>query len=255
MPPGPMLRGKVALVTGATGHLGSSIARALAQHGCDLVLTARRRENLEALRDELAASGRAVHVVAGDLTAAGGPEAVAAAACDAAGTPDIVVSNAVPPADVLRAGDVLSTPDHVWEEMHDVIVWGPMRLLRAIGPRWIERGSGSLITVVSATAFSPSPGYDAYGLAKGSLLLLTKYLAKEWGPHGIRANAISPGAIATHGDVDETIELLARNHTLDRINLQRVGASADVVGAAVYLASDAASFVTGQLLCVDGGRL
>jgi NAD(P)-dependent dehydrogenase (short-subunit alcohol dehydrogenase family) len=115
-------------------------------------------------------------------------------------------------------------------------------------------GGGSVITITSSTGFEPSPGYDAYGMAKGALWLLTRYMAAEWGKAGIRVNAFQPGLIATGDNTDLLTHTTRANGALGRTALNRVGLNSECVGAAIYLASDESSFTTGQRIHVDGGR-
>ena len=248
------LAGKVALVTGATGHLGSAIAERFASEGADLVITSRTRARLEEVADRIASrSSRRAVVIPADLSLPYDAERLGREAWDAFGTIDIVVLGAVPPEEELLAGDVITTSDELWGVMHDVIVWGPLRLLRTIAPRMMNVERGSIVTIVSSAATRPAPGYDAYGLAKGSLLLLTKYMAREWGPKNVRVNAINPGGIATHDNEAEFTAHAASRKVLDRISMGRVGQPRELIDAVVFLASDEASFVSGQLLSVDGG--
>lgn len=250
------LAGKVALVTGATGLMGSVLARAYAQEGADVVLLARRVDKLEELTRELRERGGRAACVVLDLADRQALDSAAARAWDALGRIDIVLSNAAPSPEEQQSGTVLSTPDAMWERMHELIVWSPMRLLRALAPRMAANGGGSIITVISTTGVQPTPGYDAYGLAKGTLLLLTKYMAKEWGRDGIRVNALNPGSIVTDPSTYETVHSKAQAHgILERISLGRLGTSAEVIGAAVYLASDESRYFSGQVMNVDGGRL
>jgi NAD(P)-dependent dehydrogenase (short-subunit alcohol dehydrogenase family) len=249
------LEGKVALVTGATGNLGSALARRFAAEGADLVITSRTRARLDEVADDIRQeTGRRVEVRPADLSIAADAERVGTEAWEAFGGLDIVLVGAVPPEDDLWAGDVLTTDDDLWASMHELIVWGPLRMLRVIAPKMMERERGSILTIVSATASMPTPGYDAYGLAKGSLLLLTKYMAKEWGPRNVRVNAINPGAIATHDNEAELTAQANKTRVFERIAMGRVGQAREFIDAAVFLVSDEASFVSGQLLSVDGAR-
>ena len=249
------LDGKVALVTGATGNLGAVIAARFAAEGADLVITSRSRERLEAVAGPIRAdTGRTVEVVPADLSDASSAAQLGRYAWDALGRIDIVLVGAVPPEDDLWAGDILTTDDALWTSMHELIVWGPLRMLRELVPKMMGAKGGSILTIVSATASMPTPGYDAYGLAKGSLLLLTKYMAKEWGPSNVRVNAINPGAIATHDNEEELTAMCNTTRVFERIAMGRVGQAREFIDAALFLVSDEASFVSGQLLSVDGAR-
>ena len=244
------LAGKRALVTGAGGLLGSDLARAFAAEGAKLVLTTRTAAKLTPLAAELGAD-----VVAADFMVEADIDRLAEAAWAAFGGIDVVVISSQPTDPNL--GSLLETRGEDWLGQMQTAVWGPLRLMRALAPRMMDAGGGSVITFVSSTGLDPIPGYGAYGLAKGALWMLTRYMAAEWGPGGIRANAICPGLIATGDDASAARHEAAvrDNGMLARTALRRVGRNRDVVGAAIHLASDESDFTTGQKIHVDGGRI
>ena len=246
------LLGKRALMTGAGGLMGSALARAFAAEGADLVLTTRTAAKLEPLAREIRDLGVRAATLAADFTCEADIDRLAEGAWEPFGGIDIVLLSSQPANPNL--GDLLSTPDAVWREQQQAIVWGPLQLMRGLAPKMMAAGGGSIITVTSSTGHDPTPGYDAYGMAKGALWLLTRYMAKEWGAGGLRANALTPGLIATGGDVERHEQTVRENGMLARTSLNRVGVSRECLGAAVYLASDEASFTSGQCIAVDGGR-
>lgn len=246
------LKSKRVLMTGATGFMGSAIVREFAAQGADLVLTSRSPDKLAALAAEAQGAGARTATIVADMMIADDMSRLADAAWDAFGGIDVVVLNGMTPPDMV--GDILSTDDEHWEMAFRPVVWGPLRLMRALAPKMIEAGSGSIISLVSATGYHPTPGYDAYGMAKGGLLLLTMYMAKEWGPHGIRANAVSPGSIVTTRGTDASRQNATRLGVFQRISLGRSGTNDEVVGTMTFLASDESSFTSGQLFKIDGGR-
>jgi NAD(P)-dependent dehydrogenase (short-subunit alcohol dehydrogenase family) len=250
---GTRLAGKTALIIGGTGWMGSAFSRALAAEGARIVLASRNRTTIEALAAELRAEhGVEVHGVVADVGAE--PERLAREAWHAFGVIDVVLSNAVPSTEM--RGDILHAPDEVWTEDYEVIVLGPMRVMRVLAPRMAESGGGSFIGIMSATAYNVTPGYDSYALAKGALWLLTKYMCKQWGKWNIRANCISPGAILLEGITREAfIERAKEYGTFARLSLCRPGTNDEVTGAAVFLASDESSYISGQCINIDGGRV
>ena len=246
------LAGKRALMTGAGGLMGADLARAFAAEGADLVLTTRTAAKLAPLAEEVRALGARAAAVACDFTRDEDVDRLAEAAWAAFGGIDVVLLSSQPANPAL--GDLLTTPDEVWREQQQAIVWGPLRLMRALAPKMMAAGGGSVVTVVSSTGLDPTPGYDAYGMAKGALWLATLYMAKEWGPGGIRANAINPGLIATGENAEALQEAVRGNGMLARTALGRVGVNRECLGATIYLASDESSFTTGQRISIDGGR-
>ncbi len=246
------LAGKRALVTGAGGLLGSDLARAFAREGADVVLTTRTVGKLALLEKDISERGGRVAAVPADFTHDKDIDYLADTAWAAFGGLDVVLLSSQPP--FPRMGDLLTSPEAVFREQQQAIVWGPLRLMRAIAPKMIAAGGGSIITIISTTGLEPMPGYDAYGMAKGALWLLTQYMAKEWGKAGLRANALNPGLIATGDNAQALEDMVRKNGMIDRTSLGRVGRNAECIGAAIYLASDESSFTTGQRINIDGGR-
>lgn len=250
------LAGKRVLLTGAGGALGADIARAFAAEGADLVLTTRNADKLAPLAAGIVAEGGRAVAVACDFTIEADVDRLADRAWAAFGGLDAVVLSSQPAEP--NQGPLLDLPEAVLEEQQRAIVWGPLRLLRAIVPRMIADGiKGSLVTITSSTGCEqPVAGYAAYGLAKGLLWVLTRQMAVEWGRHGIRANAVQPGHVATGTDAEAAaLEAALKASGALRANaMARVGRNAECMGALIHLVSDESSYTNGQRLVVNGGR-
>jgi dehydrogenase/reductase SDR family protein 4 len=247
------LDGKVALITGATGNMGSDFTRALASAGASVVLVSRTEEKLRRLAEEIVADGGKAAYHVADLGDRSQAAAVGDSVISMFGGIDIVLHNATGGQE--GGSDLLTTPAEGWASAFDVIVWGALEVCKGARASMVARGGGSIITVVSSTGINPTPGYAAYGMAKGSLLLLTKYMAKEWGSDNIRANALNPGSIARPGAEEQMQQMVERLGIAERISMKRVGRQHEVLGTAVFLASDASSFISGQIFNIDGGRI
>jgi NAD(P)-dependent dehydrogenase (short-subunit alcohol dehydrogenase family) len=245
------------LVTGGSGNLGSAMAIAMSRAGADTVICGRDRDRLDRTARAIhETTGGAVVGVPMDLTDPATLPASAAAAWAAFGRVDTVVNSAVPSGSQEASGDLLHVPEELWAANFDPIVVGALRLARELVPQMAAAGGGAFINLVSPTGVVPAPGMDAYGVAKGALIVLTKYMAREWGIWNIRANALSPGLILDNRHVtEESIQRLpGLRAVMERTALGRPGTTDDLVGPAVFLASEAARFVSGVVLAVDGGR-
>lgn len=245
------LDGRVALVTGSSRGLGQAAAIALAEAGADLVLLDRTRPT-ETL-DRLAATGRRVHSIACDLASAS-PERLHAAVAEAAealGSVDILVNNA----GMIRRAPAAEHAASDWGEVLRVNLDAVFHLSQAAGRRMLQRGWGRIINVASMLSFQGGilvPGYTA---SKHAVAGLTKALANEWAAAGVTVNAIAPGYMATDNTAPIRADAEREKSILSRIPAGRWGAPSDLQGAFVFLASDAAAYVTGAIVPVDGGWL
>jgi NAD(P)-dependent dehydrogenase (short-subunit alcohol dehydrogenase family) len=246
------LTGKKAIVTGASRGIGRAIALGFAEAGADVALVARDEATLAPVAQEVEQAGRAAHVLPCDVTDRDRVTAMVADAIAALGQVDVVVNNAggtafmVPFQDVRFAG---------WEKVMRLNVDSIVHVLQALAPHLLERRTGSVINVASMAGLTGTPLVTPYGASKAAVVSLTRSLAMEWGHAGVRVNALCPGWTAT--DLNRNLwsnEETSRAMT-SQIPLGRWGQAEEMVGPALFLASDASSFVTGHALVVDGGQL
>jgi 3-oxoacyl-[acyl-carrier protein] reductase len=238
------LDGKTALVTGASGGIGAAISRALHAQGAAVVLSGTRRDALDALAGEL---GERAHVCPADLRDAGAADALVAAAEAAAGPVSILVNNAGLTRDMLA----LRMKDEDWQAVIDVDLSAPFRLARAVMRGMLKRRAGRIIQISSVVGATGNPGQANYAAAKAGLVGMSKALAQEVASRGITVNVVAPGFIET--PMTDALNDAQRAKLLEAIPLGRMGQPADVAAAVVYLASDAAAWVTGATIHVNGG--
>ena len=242
------LDGKAALVTGASGGIGSGIARALHAQGATVVLSGTRREALDSLAAELntAAPGRA-HVCPADLADPAAAEPLIESAEAAAGPLAIVVNNA----GLTRDRLALRITDEDWAAVLDVDLAAPFRLARATLRGMLRRRAGRIINIGSIVGVTGNPGQANYAAAKAGLIGLTKAHAQEVASRGITVNAVAPGFIVT--PMTNALGEAQRTKLTGAIPLGRLGQPADVAAAVAFLASDEAGWITGATLHVNGG--
>jgi gluconate 5-dehydrogenase len=250
-----LLKGRTALVTGGSRGLGRAMAQALAEAGADLVLVGRDTATLEAASKELAALGRWVGVVQGDVGTPAGAEAACAEVLRIGRPIDVLVNNVggrrvdVPTEDVALAE---------WQKYFDLNLTSALVCCQKIGKPMLERRRGSIVNITSIAAEIAIKGIRGrhYETAKAALEHLTRCLAADWAPQGVRVNAIAPGGFLTDPNkkwYSEKPELRATFEA--QIPMGRLGEPDELGPAAIFLASDASSYVTGATIVVDGGYL
>ncbi len=245
------LTGRTALITGASRGIGRAIALGFAAAGADLALAARDVAALEQVRSEVEALGRKAVVIPADVMDVESIKAMSDSAVAQLGGVDILVNNAggssyMGPFTTLRFSG--------WAKTMRLNVDSIFHACQAIGPHMIERGKGSIINVASVAALVATPELAPYGASKAAVLSLTKTLAVEWGGVGIRVNALCPGWTRTDLNSDLWGDEQISTAMMERVPLGRWAAPEEMVGPAVFLASDASSYLTGQALVVDGGQ-
>lgn len=249
------LSGKVAVVTGSTKGIGKSIAEQMALHGADVVISSRKEDACQAVADEInqaldGRGGRAVPIAC-HIGHKEQLESLVAATHEQLGKIDILVCNAaVNP----FYGSMMDIPDTAFEKILDSNVQSNHWLSQLVLPEMVERKDGVILIVSSIGGLNGSAVLGTYGISKAADMALARNIATEFGPHNIRANALAPGLIKTDfakalWENPETLEGATANSAL-----RRIGEPEEIAGAAVFLASRAGSFMTGQTVVIDGGR-
>ena len=245
------LSGRNAFVTGASRGIGQSIAIGLAAAGADVALVARSEDGLAETASDITALGRKAFVIPADVTSQQAVADAAAAAIEQLGFVDIVVNNAggsnfmVGFRDLRLAG---------WEKLMRLNLDSAVYVCHAFAGHLLERRQGSVINVASVAGVMGSPFLAPYGAAKAGLISLTKSLAVEWGAEGVRVNALCPGWTATDLNRGLWEDPEAGPATVATVPMRRWGTAEEMAGPAVFLASSASSYMTGQVLLIDGGQ-
>jgi len=247
------LEGRIAVVTGASGGMGRTFAIACAKAGAEVVVASRRRQKLLEVVRSIRQDGGAAHAVTLDVVRPASVRALAERVAKLAADksrPLILINNA----GFAFTKPALEITEKDWDRVLDVHAKGTFFCAQQIGRLMIERGYGKIINLSSTWSSSTDMGKSVYGLAKAAVSYMTAALANEWGPMGVRVNAIAPTATLS----ENTIQNFQRNpartkRLLSRIRLGRFAQPSDMLGAVLFLASAASDFVTGHTLFVDGG--
>lgn len=241
---------KVAIVTGASRGIGRAIALRLARAGMDVLVLGTKTDLLDALVEQIGTLGRKAVALTGDVADPGVAEAAVRLATSELGPVGVLVNN---------AGVNLRTPTlemafEDWSRVIDVNLNGTLHFCRAVLPCMVAHGGGAIVNISSTTAKTPHKNAaPAYGASKAAVNYLTMHLAREFAADGVRVNAVCPGPVET--DMTAEWDEAYRARVLDSVPLGRLGTADDIAETVAFLASDAASFVTGQTLDVNGGTL
>jgi NAD(P)-dependent dehydrogenase (short-subunit alcohol dehydrogenase family) len=245
------LDGKVAVVIGGTSGIGRAIAHGLAQAGADVIPTSRRAEQVETAAAEIEALGRRTLRLTSDVSDRSSLQDVLKETVDAFEKVDILVNSA----GRTKRAPTIDFSDEDWNAIMDTNLTGTLRACQIFGRHMIERQYGRIINIASLSTFVALYEVAAYSASKAAVASLTKSLAVEWASHGVCVNAIAPGVFRTALNQKLLDESERGREFLLRTPMKRFGKVEELAGAAVFLASDAASFVTGEILTVDGGFL
>ena len=245
------LTGKTAVVVGGTSGIGRAISLGLAEAGADVVASARRQQQVDETAGEIEALGRQTLRLTCDMQDRESLERLLAETIVRFGKADILVNCA----GKIKRAPTLTFPEEEWQDIIDTNLTGTLRACQVFGKQMLERGYGRIINIASLNSFVALSEVAAYAASKAAVASLTRSLAVEWSKRGVLVNAIAPGVFRTALNADLLDNTPRGKELLMRTPMGRFGKTEEVVGAAVYLASDAASFVTGQVLVVDGGFL
>ena len=241
------LENKVAIITGASSGIGKETARLFCQEGAKITGTSRSIDKLEQVCREIGGNEEKMIYVKGDVTNREDMEEVVRRTIDTFGRVDILINNAGITQDAL----VTKMTKEQWNNVLNVDLSGAFNCIQVVAPHMIEQGSGVILNASSVSGIYGNIGQTNYAAAKAGLIGMTKTLAKELGRKGIRVNAVAPGFIKT--PMTETVPDKIMNMILERTPLHRMGEPDDVAHAYLYLASDDARFINGEVLHVDGG--
>ena len=245
------LEGKVAVVTGGTSGIGRALSLGLADAGADTIATARRQQQVDETAAAVESRGRRTLRLTSDVCERASLDRLLTATLDSFGKVDILVNCA----GIIKRAPTLEFPEEEWHGILDTNLTGTLRACQVFGKPMLERGYGRIINIASLNSFVSLSEVAAYAASKAGVAALTRSLAVEWSKRGVTVNAIAPGVFRTDLNAKLLDSTARGQELLMRTPMGRFGKTEELVGAAVFLASDSSSFITGQILAVDGGFL
>jgi len=245
------LEGKIAVIVGGTSGIGRALSIGLADAGADVIASARRKEQVEETADAIEAKGKRTLRVTSDVADRASLENLHAQTLEHFGKVDILINCA----GRIKRAPTLTFPEEEWQSIIDTNLTGTLRACQIFGKHMLDRGYGRIINIASLNTFVALNEVAAYAASKAAVASLTRSLAVEWSKHGVCVNAIAPGVFRTALNAELLDSTPRGKELLMRTPMGRFGKTEEVVGAAIYLSSDGASYVTGQTLVVDGGFL
>ncbi len=245
------LSGRTAVVVGGTSGIGLAMAVGLAEAGADVVATSRRQEQVDEAAAKIEALGRRTLRLASDVGTRESLEALCAGVLAEFGQVDILINCA----GKIKREPTLTVSEETWDDIMNTNVTGTLRACQIFGKAMLERGAGKIINIASLNSFVSLKEVTAYAASKAAVAALTKSLAVEWSSRGVNVNAIAPGVFRTALNQQLLDESERGKELRMRTPMGRFGKVEELVGSAIFLASDAANFITGEILVVDGGFL
>jgi NAD(P)-dependent dehydrogenase (short-subunit alcohol dehydrogenase family) len=245
------LEGKTAVVTGGTSGIGRALSLGLAEAGADVIATARREQQVIETAAEIERLGRQTLRMPSDVCDRSSLERLLAGTLEKFGKVDILVNCA----GIIKRTPTIDIPEEDWNNIINTNLTGTLRACQVFGKPMIDRGYGRIINIASLNSFVALNEVAAYAASKAAVASLTRSLAVEWSKKGVTVNAVAPGVFRTDLNAKLLDSSPRGQELLMRTPMGRFGKTEELIGATVYLASDSASFVTGQVLVVDGGFL